>query len=50
MDLLQLHAKFGIDIPAERGAQDTRAEIITSIIGVADHDSKILRNVMKKYV
>lgn len=48
MDLLQLHPELGIDIPAERRAEDTSAEVIHAILGIAHHGSEVFRYVLEQ--
>ena len=48
MDILELHSEFGIDIPAERRAEKTGAEVVHAIFGIAQHDSKVFRYVLEE--
>lgn len=48
VDILELHSEFGIDIPAERRAEKTGAEVVHAIFGIAQHNSKVFRYVFEE--
>ena len=48
MDLVERHAELGIDIPAERRAEQTRTKIVQAIVGIAQHHGKVFRYVLEK--
>lgn len=49
MDLLELHPDLHVYIPAKRRAEDSGAEIVVAILGVAEHASEILRDVLEEH-
>ena len=48
MDLVERHAELGIDIPAERRAEQTGAKVVQAIIGIAQHHGKVFWYVLEK--
>lgn len=50
MDLFELHAELCVDVPAEGGAEETGAEVVHAIFGVAEHDCEIFWDVIEQYV
>lgn len=48
MDLLELHTELGVDVPAERGTEETGAEVVHAILGVAQHDGEVFRDVLEQ--
>ncbi len=50
MDLLELHAELGVDVPTERRAEETGAEVVHSVFGVAQHDGEVFRYVLEQDV
>lgn len=48
MDLVERHAELGIDVPAERGAEQTGAKVVQAIIGIAQHHGKVFWDVLEK--
>ena len=48
MDLLQLQPELRLHVPPNRAAQHTGAEVVVSVIGVAQHDSKVLGYVVQE--
>ena len=48
MDLLELHAELGVDVPAERRAEETGAEVVHAILGIPQHDSEVFRYVLEQ--
>jgi len=50
VDLFELHAQFCIYVPAERGAEETGAEVVHAVIGVSEHDCKIFWYVLQQDV
>ena len=48
MDLVERHAELGIDVPAERRAEQTGAKVVQAIVGIAQHHGKVFRYILKK--
>ena len=48
MNLLKLHTELAINIPAERRAEETGAEVVHAILGIAQHDSEVFRYVLEQ--
>lgn len=46
--LFELLTELGIDIPAERRAEETGTEVVHAILGIAQHDSEVLRHVLEQ--
>lgn len=50
MDFFELQAEFGVDVPAERGAEEAGAEVVHAVLGVPQHDGEVLRYVFEQDV
>lgn len=50
VDLFKLHAELGVDVPAKGGAEETSAEVVHAIFGVAEHDCEVFRYVVEQHV
>lgn len=50
MDFFELHAEFCVNVPAKGGAEQTGAEIVHSVFGVAEHDCEVFRDVLEEDV
>ena len=48
MDFFELHAELRVDVPAERGAEETGAEVVHAVFGIAQHDGKVFRYVFEQ--
>lgn len=48
VDLLELFTELGIDIPAERRAEETSSEVIHAILGTARHDSEVFWYILEQ--
>ena len=48
MDLVERHAELGIDIPAERRAEQTGTKVIQAIVGITQHHGKVFWYVLEK--
>ena len=46
---MQLHADLSTSVPAERGANYPRSEMVVPCFRIAKHDSKIFRYIVKQY-
>ena len=50
MDVFELQANLRLHVPAQRAAQHARAEIIHPILRVAEHDGKVLGDVVQQHM
>ena len=50
MDVLQLHTELAVDIPAEGRANEAGAEVVHAILGIAQHDGEVFRDVVEQDV
>ena len=48
MDLLELQAELGVDVPAEGRAEESGAKVVHAVLGIAQHDGKILGYVFEQ--
>ena len=48
MDLVKRHAQLGIDVPAERRAEQTGAKVVQAIVGIAQHHGKVFWYVLEE--
>ena len=50
MDFVELEADLGADVPAQGGADDTRAEGVEACLWVAQHEGEVFGDVVEEDV
>lgn len=48
MDFFELHSKLAIDVPAKGRTNDAGAEVVHAILGIAQHDGEVFRDVVEQ--
>ena len=48
MDIFKLHAELAIDVPAEGRTNEASAEVVHAILGIAQHDGEVFRDVVEQ--
>ena len=48
VDFFELHAEFGVDVPAERGTEESGAEVVHAVFGIPQHDGEVFRYVFEQ--
>ena len=48
MDFLELHTELGIDVPAERRAEEAGTEVVHAVVRIAQHDSEVFWYVLEQ--
>ena len=48
MDFFELHSELAIDVPAEGRTNEPGAEVVHAILGIAQHDGEVFRDVVEQ--
>ena len=50
MNLLQLLADLGVDVPAQGRTEETGAKVVVTVFRIAKHYCKVFRHIMEQYM
>ena len=48
MDFFELQTELAIDVPAEGRTNEPRAKVVHAILGIAQHDGEVFRDVFEQ--